>query len=64
MNFFRELKKGVDKLNDWGNATHQPNWTGQADPLTQLIRTCTYPDKYLTHHQVSNIRSKNQYGRL
>ena len=43
MNF---LKEAVNKLNDYGNMTHQKNWMpGSSDYITQLIKTCSYTDE-------------------
>ncbi len=47
MNFFKQLGSAVDKLNEIGKMTHAVNVFGsKPDPLTELIRSCTYPDEY------------------
>jgi hypothetical protein len=47
MNFFKQISSAVDKINSIGNMTHQKNlFGGKTDPLTELIKTCTYTDEY------------------
>lgn len=66
MNFFKEINKAVDKINSWGNMTHQSNFLPQQkDQLTQLIRSCTYADEYDNNYEaVSNMLLKNQLDRF
>jgi hypothetical protein len=43
MNFFKSINSAVEKINSIGNMSHQKNFFGsQTDPLTDLIRICTY----------------------
>jgi hypothetical protein len=43
MNFFKSINSAVEKINSIGNLTHQKNLFGsQTDPLSDLIRICTY----------------------
>ena len=63
MNFFKELSRVADRINEWGNKTHQPNWTGQSDPLTDLIKSCSYANKSDLGDAVTSTRCKSRFGR-
>lgn len=56
MNFFKQLGSAVDKLNEIGKMTHAANVFGspKPDPLTELIRSCSYPDEYPPPHAGSS----------
>jgi hypothetical protein len=61
MNFFKQIGSAVDKLNAIGNMTHQKNFFGgKPDPLTELIRTCSYTDEYNIVNAGLSSPSRNQ----
>lgn len=65
MNFFKQLGSAVDKLNEIGKMTHAANVFGnpKPDPLTELIRTCSYPDEYPLYQLGSSSWSRNQWSK-